>query len=160
VLGPLYAMRSEVLFFVVSVVLIGALWWWLTRTWAGRALRATASNRDAAMLMGIDPRRVQLVSFLVAGLLAAFAGTAIYTIGVIQPSLGISLTVKAFIITVLAGMGSVPGVLAGALLLGVTESLTTTFASSALQELAGMVLFLLVLFVRPSGLFGRRIGAV
>jgi branched-chain amino acid transport system permease protein len=137
VLGPLYAMRSEVLFFVVSVVLIGALWWWLTRTWAGRALRATASNRDAAMLMGIDPRRVQLVSFLVAGLLAAFAGTAIYTIGVIQPSLGISLTVKAFIITVLAGMGSVPGVLAGALLLGVTESLTTTFASSALQELAG-----------------------
>ena len=160
VLGPLYAMRSEVLFFVVSVVLIGALWWWLTRTWAGRALRATASNRDAAMLMGIDPRRVQLVSFLVAGLLAAFAGTAIYTIGVIQPSLGIALTVKAFIITVLAGMGSVPGVLAGALLLGVTESLTTTFASSALQELAGMVLFLLVLFVRPSGLFGRRIGAV
>ena len=74
----------------------------------------------------------------------------------IQPSLGTSLTIKAFIVTVLAGMGSVPGVLVGALLLGLTEALTTTFASSALQELAGMVLFLLVLFALPNGLFGAR----
>jgi len=152
--GPLYSMRSELLFFVVSLVLMGGLWWWLTRTWAGRAVRAVSSNRDAARLMGIDPRRVELTSFVVAGLLAAFAGVAIFTFGVIQPALGTSLTVKAFIITVLAGMGSVPGVLVGALLLGITETLTTTFFSSALQELAGMVLFLLVLFVLPNGLFG------
>ena len=155
VFGPLYSMRSELLFFLVSVVLMAGLWWWLTRTWAGRAVRAVASNREAARLMGIDPRRVELVSFVVAGLLAAFAGVAIYSFGVIQPSLGTSLTIKAFVITVLAGMGSVPGVLIGALLLGLAESLTTTFASSALQELAGMVLFLIVLFVLPNGLFGR-----
>jgi branched-chain amino acid transport system permease protein len=156
VLGPFYSMRSEVVFFVVSLALIAALWWWLTRTWAGRALRAVASNRDAAKLMGIDPHRVELISFLVAGLLAAFAGAAIFSVGVIQPALGISLTIKAFVITVLAGMGSVPGVLVGALLLGLTESLTTTFFSSALQELAGMVLFLFVLFALPNGLFGTR----
>jgi len=156
VFGPLYSMRSEVLFFAVSLVLMGGLWWWLTRTWAGRAVRAVSSNRDAARLMGIDPRGVELVSFLVAGLLAAFAGVAIFSFGVIQPSLGTSLTIKAFIVTVLAGMGSVPGVLVGALLLGLTEALTTTFASSALQELAGMVLFLLVLFALPNGLFGAR----
>lgn len=156
VLGPFYSMRSEVLFFVISLALIAGLWWWLTRTWAGRAVRAVASNRDAAKVMGIDPHRVELVSFLIAGLLAAFAGAAIYSVGVIQPALGISLTIKAFIITVLAGMGSVPGVLVGALLLGLTESLTTTFFSSALQELAGMLLFLLVLFVLPNGLFGTR----
>ena len=155
-LGPFYSMRSELLFFFVSLTLIAALWWWLTRTWAGRAVRAVASNRDAAKLMGIDPHRVELASFLVAGLLAAFAGAAIFSIGVIQPALGISLTIKAFIITVLAGMGSVPGVLVGALLLGLTESLTTTFFSSALQELTGMVLFLFVLFVLPNGLFGSR----
>lgn len=154
--GPLYSMRSELLFFLVSLALMGCLWWWLTRTWAGRAVRAVSSNRDAARLMGIDPHRVELLSFVVAGLLAAFAGVAIFSFGVIQPSLGTSLTIKAFIITVLAGMGSVPGVLVGALLLGLTETLTTTFASSALQELAGMVLFLLVLFVLPNGLFGAR----
>jgi branched-chain amino acid transport system permease protein len=156
VLGPFYSMRSEVVFFAVSLVLIAALWWWLTRTWAGRAVRAVASSRDAAKLMGIDPHRVELISFLVAGLLAAFAGAAIFSVGVIQPALGISLTIKAFVITVLAGMGSVPGVLVGALLLGLTESLTTTFFSSALQELAGMVLFLFVLFALPNGLFGTR----
>ena len=156
VMGPLYSMRSELLFFIVSLVLMAGLWFWLTRTWAGRAVRAVASDRQTAKLMGIDPHRVELVSFLVAGLLASFAGAAIFSFGVIQPALGTSLTIKAFIITVLAGMGSVPGVLVGSVLLGLTESLTTTFASSALQELAGMLLFLLTLFALPNGLFGTR----
>jgi branched-chain amino acid transport system permease protein len=160
VVGPLYSMRSELLFFGVSIVLMGALWWWLSRSWYGRALRAVSSNRDAAKLMGIDPGRTELVSFIVAGILAAFAGVALFSYGVIQPAYGGALTVKAFIITVLAGIGSIPGVLLGAVLLGVAEALTVTLASSALQELAGMTLFLLVLFVMPNGLFGaaRRRG--
>ncbi|PIQ52073.1 MAG: branched-chain amino acid ABC transporter permease [Comamonadaceae bacterium CG12_big_fil_rev_8_21_14_0_65_59_15] len=160
VVGPLYSMHSELLFFVVSVVLMAGLWWWLSRSWYGRAVRAVSSNRDAAKLMGINPRLTEIISFAVAGLLAAFAGVALYSYGVIQPSYGHVLTVKAFIITVLAGIGSIPGVLVGALLLGITESLTVTLASSALQELAGMTLFLLVLFVMPNGLFGaaRRRG--
>ena len=151
----LFAMNAELLFFVVGLALSAAVWWWLEYTWYGRAVRAVASNRDAAKLMGVDPRLTELASFAVAGLLATVAGLALYTAKVVQPSLGQYMTIKAFIITVLAGMGSVPGVLAGALLLGVVESLTVTLASSALQELAGMVLFLLVLLVLPSGLFGR-----
>ncbi|MBC7452818.1 MAG: branched-chain amino acid ABC transporter permease [Massilia sp.] len=160
VVGPLFSMRSELIFFGVSIVLMGALWWWLARSWYGRAVRAVSSNRDAAKLMGIDPGRTELVSFIVAGVLAAFAGVALFSVGVIQPAVGGALTVKAFIITVLAGVGSIPGVLLGAMLLGVAEALTVTLASSALQELAGMTLFLLVLFVMPNGLFGaaRRRG--
>ena len=160
VVGPFYSMRSELLFFGVAVVLIVGLWWWLARSWYGRAVRAVSSNRDAAKLMGINPGRTELVSFIVAGILAAFAGVALFSYGVITPAYGGVLTVKAFIITVLAGMGSIPGVLIGAILLGVAESLTVTLASSALQELAGMGLFLLVLFVMPNGLFGaaRRRG--
>ncbi|MFT5643389.1 MAG: branched-chain amino acid transport system permease protein [Janthinobacterium sp.] len=160
VIGPLYSMRSELLFFGISVVLIAGLWWWLSRSWYGRAVRAVSSNRDAAKLMGINPGYTELISFIVAGILAAFAGVALFSYGVITPSYGGVLTVKAFIITVLAGMGSIPGVLIGALLLGVVEALTVTLASSALQELAGMGLFLLVLFVMPNGLFGatRRRG--
>ncbi|MFC0132790.1 branched-chain amino acid ABC transporter permease [Massilia eurypsychrophila] len=154
VVGPLYSMRSELLFFGVAIVLMGALWWWLARSWYGRAVRAVSSNRDAAKLMGIDPGRTELVSFIVAGILAAFAGVALFSYGVIQPAYGGALTVKAFIITVLAGIGSIPGVLLGAVLLGVAEALTVTLASSALQELAGMTLFLLVLFIMPNGLFG------
>jgi branched-chain amino acid transport system permease protein len=155
VMGPLYAMRSELLFFVLSLVLIALVWLWLARSWQGRAVRAVASNRDAAKLVGINPRRTEFASFLLAGLLAAFAGVAIYCASVLQPALGHALTVKAFIITVLAGMGSIVGVLLGALLIGIVEALTTTLANSALQELTGMVLFLVVLVVLPNGLFGR-----
>ncbi|WP_020676138.1 branched-chain amino acid ABC transporter permease [Geopsychrobacter electrodiphilus] len=160
VFGPFYAMHSELVFFGVSLVLVVMLWWWLNRSWYGRALRAVSSNRNAAMLMGINPQRIEVVSFIVAGILATFAGEAIYCSSVIQPALGQYLTVKAFIITVLAGVGSIPGVLLGALLLGVAESLTVTLYSSALQELSGMVLFLVVLFILPNGLFGasRRRG--
>jgi branched-chain amino acid transport system permease protein len=158
--GSLYSMRSELIFFLISLALLGLLWWWLSKSWYGRAVRAVSSNRDAAKLMGVNPQRTELISFIVAGVLASFAGVAIYCYGVIQPPLGHALTVKAFIITVLAGVGSIPGVLVGSILLGVTEMLTITFYSSALQELTGMVLFLLVLFVLPNGLFGsaRRRG--
>ena len=160
VVGPFYSMRGEAVFFAVAMLLLAGLWWWLARSWTGRALRAVASNRDAATLMGVAPGRTELMSFIVAGLLAGFAGVALYCYGVIQPAYGGALTVKAFIITVLAGVGSIPGVLYGALLLGVAEALTVTLASSALQELAGMVLFLLVLLAMPNGLMGasRRRG--
>jgi len=154
-LGPLFSMRSELLFFIISLALLGLVWWWLSKSWYGRAVRAVSSDRQAATLMGVDPGRTELISFLVAGVLATVAGTAIYSYGVIQPPLGHALTVKAFIITVLAGVGSIPGVLVGAMLLGITETLTITLYSSALQELTGMVLFLLVLYVMPNGLFGR-----
>jgi len=150
----LFSSRSEILFFVVGVALVFATWWWLSRTWYGRAIRAVSSNRDAAMLMGVNPRQTEILSFVVASVLATVAGIAIYTGQVIQPSLGHALTIKAFIITVLAGMGSIPGVLLGAVLIGVIEALTVTYWSSALQEFTGMVLFLVVLLVRPQGLFG------
>jgi branched-chain amino acid transport system permease protein len=154
--GSVYAMKGEIAAFGVAFAVMAALWWWLKYSWYGRALRAVSSNRDASMLMGIDPRRVELSAFLVAGVLASFAGIALYTMSVIQPPLGPALTVKAFIVTVLAGVGSIPGVFCAALLLGITEAMTVTLASSALQELAGMVLFLLVLFLMPNGLFGVR----
>ncbi|MBC7501234.1 MAG: branched-chain amino acid ABC transporter permease [Herminiimonas sp.] len=153
-IGNLYSMVSELLFFVISLVVAAVLGWWLNRSWYGRAVRAVSSNRDAAKLMGINPAKVELASFLVAGVLASIAGIAIFSSGVISPPLGHSLTIKAFIITVLAGVGSVPGVVLAALLLGITEAMTVTLLSSALQELAGMVLFLVVLFIMPNGLFG------
>jgi branched-chain amino acid transport system permease protein len=158
--GSLFSMKSELGAFLVSLVLVVLLWQWLSKSWYGRAVRAVSSNRAAATLMGVNPARTEIVSFLVAGALAAFAGVAIYSSGVVQPSLGHALTVKAFIITVLAGVGSVPGVLAAALLLGVVEAMTVTLWSSALQELVGMLLFLVVLLLLPNGLFGaaRRRG--
>lgn len=155
-LGVLVSTRGEILSFLASVALTTALWWWLSRSWHGRAVRAASSNPEAAMLMGISPRLVDAMSFAVAAALASVAGLAVYVTSVVQPYLGSALTVKAFIITVLAGVGSVPGVFVAALVLGIAESMTVTFAGSALRELVGLALFLVVLLVSPGGLFGRR----
>ncbi|MGG4603570.1 branched-chain amino acid ABC transporter permease [Paenalcaligenes sp. Me131] len=156
VIKNLYSMNSEWFFFLVSMLLLLVCGWWLRKSWYGRAVRAVASNRDAAKLMGVNPRQTEMLSFVVAGLLATFAGVALFSTTFIQPELGNLLTIKAFIITVLAGVGSIPGVFLASVLLGVVESLTITLFSSSLQELTGMVLFLLVLFVMPNGLFGQK----
>ncbi|SOD99568.1 branched-chain amino acid ABC transporter permease [Caenispirillum bisanense] len=153
----LFSMNSEVLFFGAGVALVGGTYWWLNHTWHGRALRAVSSNRNAAMLMGVNPARVEAMSFVVSAVLATVSGVALYTASVVFPALGHGLTIKAFVITVLAGLGSVPGVLLGAVILGVGETMTATFAKPSLQELTGMVIFLLILFLRPSGLFGRKV---
>lgn len=153
--GTLYAMRSELLFSVVGLALVAGVALWLAKSWQGRALRAVASNRTAATLMGVNPAKVEAFSFAIAGLLASVSGCALYTASVVFPALGHALTVKAFVVAVLAGMGSVPGVLIGSLILGVAEQLTATFLKPSLQELAAMAIFLTVLFLKPSGLFGR-----
>jgi len=154
-----YATTGALLFFALSLLLAAGLWLWLGRSWPGRGVRAVASLREAAGLCGVNPAPVEMASFLIAGGLCAVAGAALYTTQVISPVIGDSLTIKAFIITVLAGSGSIAGVLAGAILIGVTESLTITLLSASLRELGGLLLFLLVLLVKPSGLFGaRRLG--
>lgn len=152
----LFSMRSEVITFAVSVLSVAGLYGWLNHTWHGRAIRAVSSQRDAAKLMGINPKQAELWSWGIAGMLATLAGLMLFTSQVIYPPIGHGLTIKAFIITVLAGMGSLPGVLVGALLIGLIQSLTTTFFQSSLSELASMVVFLLVLIVLPSGLFGQK----
>ncbi|MBL1240723.1 MAG: branched-chain amino acid ABC transporter permease [OCS116 cluster bacterium] len=152
----LFSMRSELLAFVVGVLSLGGLYWWLNHTWHGRAIRAVSSNLDAAKLMGMNPKQAEMWSWGVAGILATLAGCMLYTTSVIHPPIGHGLTIKAFIITVLAGMGSIPGVLVGAFLIAIIESLTATFFQSSLSELASMGIFLVVLIVLPSGLFGNK----
>jgi branched-chain amino acid transport system permease protein len=154
------AMNGELLFFALAAAFVAFLWWWLSRTWYGRALRAVASNRVSAGLLGIRPGRTELLAFVVAALLATVAGAALYATRAIEPPIGGALTTKAFVITVLAGVGSMPFLLAGALMIGVVEALTAALLSPALQDVATMIVFLLVLFALPtglSGLAGRRV---
>lgn len=150
----LYSSRAQMCMLVGGVVATVLVWLWLSRSRYGIAIRAVSSYREAAMLMGINPRSAELLSFLIAALLATIAGAAVYATSVIQPTLGHDITIKAFVITVLAGIGSVPGIMLASVLIGVAEALTVTFASSALQDLIGFGLFLLVLVFRPTGLFG------
>jgi branched-chain amino acid transport system permease protein len=143
---------------VVAVFFLVALQLFLRKTYTGKAIRATVQNWEAASLMGIDIHKVYLISFAIGAALAGVAGTLVSVNYSIQPSMGLNWTLKALIVMVLGGLGSIPGTLVGGLILGVTESMTSFFISSNYREVAGLVLFLLVLIFRPQGLFGVKEG--
>jgi branched-chain amino acid transport system permease protein len=140
--------------FVLAAAITGALWLFLGRTDMGRAIRATSQNREAAILMGIDVERVAVVAFGLGTALAGAAGVLLAPSLYLYPTVGELLIVKCFVIVVLGGLGSVPGAIAGGILLGVVESLGAVYVSTTYKDGLGYVLFLLVLLYRPSGLFG------
>ena len=140
--------------FALAVAITTALWLFLGRTDLGRAIRATSQNREAAILMGIDVDRVAAVSFGLGTALAGAAGVLLAPSLYLYPTVGELVIVKAFVIVVLGGLGSVPGAVAGGLLLGTVESLGAVYVSSTYKDGLGYVLFLLVLLYRPSGIFG------
>lgn len=151
----IFATYSQLIALVLAVLLMLILWLWLKNSWYGRAVRAVTSNRNAAKLMGINPVRTELVSFVIGALLATVAGIALYTFQPITPGLGHMLTIKAFIITVLAGIGSIPGVLLGAILLALAQTMTESYFNASFANIVSMLLFLAVLIFLPNGLFGK-----
>jgi branched-chain amino acid transport system permease protein len=140
--------------FLLALAITGSLWTFLTRTDLGRAIRATSQNADAAILMGIDVERVAVFTFGLGTALAAAAGVLLAPSLYLYPTVGELLIVKCFVIVVLGGLGSVPGAIAGGVLLGVVESLGAVYVSSTYKDGIGFVLFLAVLLYRPAGLFG------
>jgi branched-chain amino acid transport system permease protein len=140
--------------FGIAAVLTVALWLFLGRTDVGRAIRATSQNKEAAVLMGIDVERVAALAFGLGTALAGAAGVLLAPSLYLYPTVGELLIVKSFVIVVLGGLGSVPGAIAGGILLGLVESLGAVYVSATYKDGLGYVLFLLVLLYRPSGLFG------
>jgi branched-chain amino acid transport system permease protein len=141
--------------FLITVAVILGLYWLLMRTEIGRAMRATAQNRDAAELQGVDTARARGLAFAIGVGLAAVAGTLLLPVLYVIPTVGGTFTLKAFVVTVLSGMGNVLGAIGGGLMLGITESLGAAYVSSAYRDAFGLVAFLIVLLVRPAGLFGK-----
>jgi branched-chain amino acid transport system permease protein len=143
---------------VIAVVFLIALQIFLKKTYMGKAIRATTQNWEAASLMGIDIHKVYLVAFALGSAIAGAAGTLVSINYSIQPTMGLGWTMKALIVMVLGGLGNIPGTIIGGLILGVTESATSFFISSNYREVAGLVLFILVLVFRSSGFFGSKEG--
>jgi len=141
--------------FVVTVAITAALAFFLLRTDTGQAIRATAQDREAAQLMGINVERMSVLSFGIGSALAGTAGALVSPTYYIFPQVGSAFTLKAFVIVVLGGMGSVAGATLGGILIGVTESLAAVYVASGLKELVVFVFFLALLVVRPSGLLGK-----
>ncbi len=143
---------------VIALVVVVALQLFLRRTYAGKALRATVENWEAATLMGIDIQRIYLLSFVIGASLAGVAGALVSVGYSIEPVMGMQWTLKSLVVMVLGGLGSITGTFVGGILLGLTESATGFFISLQYREVVGLVLFLLVLIFRPQGLFGAKEG--
>jgi branched-chain amino acid transport system permease protein len=142
----------------VALVFLLLIHLFLRKTYTGKAIRATVQDWEAATLMGINIQKVYLISFIIGAALAGVAGTLVSVNYSIEPSMGLNWTLKALIVMVLGGLGSITGTFVGGLVLGVTESFTSLLISSNYREVVGLILFLLVLIFRPQGLFGTKEG--
>jgi branched-chain amino acid transport system permease protein len=140
----------------VALALIVALHLLLARWRWGKAIRATAEDRQAALLTGIDVRRAYLLAFAIGTALAGAAGTLVSVGYSISPSIGLEWTLKALIVVVLAGLGSMLGTFVAGLFLGVAEALSAAAFGGPYREVVGLVIFVVVLVLRPRGLFGAR----
>jgi branched-chain amino acid transport system permease protein len=146
---------TRLLTLVIALIVILALHLFLQRTYIGKAIRATAEDWEAAALAGIHIQRIYLLTFGIGAALAGAAGTLVSVSYGVAPSIGLAWTLKALVVVVLAGTGSILGAFPVGLLLGAAEALSATFIGPAYRELVGLVMFLLVLMLRPQGLFGR-----
>jgi branched-chain amino acid transport system permease protein len=144
-----------------TLVVIAGLYLLLTRTEIGRAIRGTAENRLGAELVGIDTRRIHGLVFGLGAMLAVTAGVALIPLLFATPTTtGAVFTLKAFVVTVLGGLGHVGAAIGGGLLLGVVEVLGASYLLSEYRDAYGLVAFLLILLFRPEGLFGRTVKRV
>ncbi len=140
----------------VALALIVALHLLLARWRWGKAIRATAEDWQAALLTGIDVRRAYLLAFAIGTALAGAAGTLVSVGYSISPSIGLEWTLKTLIVVVLAGLGSMLGTFVAGLFLGVAEALSAAAFGGPYREVVGLVIFVVVLVLRPRGLFGAR----
>ena len=137
-----------------AIVLIAALYLSLRWSRPGRAMRAVAQDADAAALQGVDIELVSALGFGIGCALAGGAGGLLAPVFAVSPAMGALPVVKAFIIIIIGGMGSLPGAVVGGLLLGSVEGLGSLFMGSAAVSVLGFLVVILVLLVRPRGLFG------
>ncbi|WP_323016730.1 branched-chain amino acid ABC transporter permease [Castellaniella sp.] len=140
---------------IMAIALTLIMWYFLLRTRLGRAIRATAQNLSAARLYGVEPRHLYAVTFGLGLALAGAAGGLYGTVSQINPYIGATLTAKSFAIAIIGGLDTPLGVIAGGLILGLIESLTTLYIGPTYADVASFGVLVLVLIVRPTGLLGR-----
>ncbi len=155
-IGDLRITQAQILILVATAILVGGLLALMRLTPIGLALRAMAENPDAAALMGIDTGRLAALVSFICGALAGAGGVLIgLNFNAIQPYMGEAMMLRGFVVIIIGGLGDIRGALIAGLLLGVVEVLTAGYISSGLKEAVAFALLVLVLWTRPSGLFGR-----
>lgn len=155
-IGGVSVTPQDGLVLLVGISLMIVLHFFLQRTKEGKALRAVAQDRYAALLMGIDPERSDGVAFAVSAGIGAAAGILVAPIFFVSFNMGASVGLKGFVAAVIGGLGTIPGAIMGGFFLGVAESLAGGLISSGYRDAITFTLLILVLWLKPSGLFLRK----
>lgn len=146
----------QIFIIVFSFILMGILFYIIHRTKFGLAMRAVSHNLNAARLMGINPDKVIAMTFVIGSALAGIAGVLVGTYyQVISPNIGMMYGLKAFVAAVLGGIGSIPGAVAGGIILGIAEVFGIAFLSSSYRDAIAFGILILILIIKPTGIFGK-----
>ncbi|PYN11958.1 MAG: branched-chain amino acid ABC transporter permease [Candidatus Rokuibacteriota bacterium] len=156
VMGPVAIAPLRVIVLILAVGLIASSWLLIHQTKLGRAMRATFQDRDTAALMGVSIGRVHAATFAFGSALASAAGALLGPVFLVYPSMGDLASLKAFSVVILGGLGNLTGATVGGLLLGIAEELGAGYISSGYRDAVGFVIIIMVLLLRPSGLFARQ----
>ena len=162
ILGRITIPSTRVVAATVAIMAIAGLFYFIQRTWTGRALRAVSQDKDAAAVTGISPERMNRLAFGIGCMLAGMAGATLVQVFSWVFDVGVVASAKSFVIIVLGGLGSIPGALFGGLIIGVVEALGTgcfpdPARSLAYRDAFGLIIFALILLFRPQGFFGRKL---
>lgn len=155
-LGSTVVSVPRLIAFLASLLIAFGCYVLLRRTWLGLGIRATAQDQRAAELSGVSTKRANLVVFGLGTALAGVAGALMIPFFSVSPNVDISLALTAYVVVVLGGLGSISGAVLGGLLIGVIESFTAFYTDPQLKDVAYLLVFVVVLVIRPSGLLGTR----
>ncbi|AFT69934.1 Amino acid or sugar ABC transport system, permease protein, putative [Alloalcanivorax dieselolei B5] len=155
--GGLTIPAQRLLIIAGAFGLMGALHLYLKKTMTGATIIAMAQNREGAFLVGIDANRVAMMTFAIAGVLAAVGATLFAPINLVYPAMGHLLIMKAFVIIILGGMGSIPGAIVGGLIIGFAEALGGFYISNEYKDVIAFALLVVILSVKPTGLFTKGV---
>jgi branched-chain amino acid transport system permease protein len=143
--------------FGVAFIVVSGLSLLLYESEIGRAIQATAQDKEIARLMGVNIRQIYAITFGIGAAITGIAGSLISTYFIIFPQMGLPYTIIAFCVVVLGGMGYIPGALWGGLILGIVQSLTATYLNAGLSGALTFILLFIMLIIRPAGIAGRGI---
>ncbi len=155
-LGGVIVNQAQAIAFAVSLAVSLLLWGFLTRTDFGRAMRALVDDREVAQMMGINSRRVYAYAVGASAALAGVGGNILMTYYPVSPTVGLNFLPLAFVAVVMGGMGNVLGAFVGGLVVGVVQQMTGVYISYQLQNAGLLVVFIAILMLRPTGLFGKE----
>ena len=147
--------QIDLIIFIVSMLALIGVEVFIRKSRAGLAIRGASFDLDATSIMGVNVQKLILIVFMIAGSLAGLAGALLGAKYTAFPTLGTAMTNKAFISSVFGGLGSIPGAVLGAVLLGIGETMIASYLSSSMRDIFAYLLLVIVLFVRPSGLMGK-----